>query len=181
MAELTAQAVEDYTQGRLEAGDSETNRLLSAALGAARRYCGWHVTPPRTEEIITLDGTGTQLLAAPTLKISTITDITENGIDVDPDDVVESAKAPGHLYKKSGACWARGFSAITLKITHGYDDAPAWQAAVLSLVDRWSYLPTGGEPTVIGPFQYPTREQAGEAFTATERYILDMYALESPA
>lgn len=177
MAELTALAVENYTQGRLHRDDAETARLLAAALGAARRYCGWHVTPLKTADPITMDGPGSRLLVLPTLRLTAITELSEDGVVLDVDVDIEWS-ARGLVRKTSRGWWCEKFGGITAKITHGYDDAPDWQAAVLSLVDRWSDLPAGGGATVIGPFQYPTREAAGEAFTATERYILDLYALE---
>jgi hypothetical protein len=59
--ELTTADVEQYTQGRLPAGtlpgspNPETLRLLNAALGAVRRYCGWRVTPVGVDTV-TIDG-----------------------------------------------------------------------------------------------------------------------------
>lgn len=179
MAELATTDVVQYTRGRL-ADDAETARLLAAAVGLARRYCGWHVTPVKTDDEVTLDGPGTRLLVLPTLKLVELTAITEDGVDL-AEAVTPSARAPGCLFKQSGGWWTWGYSNIVVTYTHGFDEAPDWQSAVLSLVDRWSDLPTGGKPTVVGPFQWPTAESVGEAFTATERYLLDLYRLEHPA
>lgn len=175
--ELSPLAVENYTQGRLHRDDPETVRLLAAALRIARRYCGWHVTPIRVDEPIVLDGPGSPLLVLPTLRLATITELTEDGVLLDPAAVSVSAR--GLARKRNRGWWTAEYGGITLKMTHGFDGAEDFDSAVLSLLDRWAQLPAGGEARVIGPFQYAeTREAAASAFTDVERFILDMYALE---
>ena len=171
MAELTPTDVETYTQGRLHRDDTETARCLNAALSAARRYCGWHVTPVKENHQLVLDGPGGPLLVLPTLNLGELTSLTEDGDNVDLDEVRWSRR--GLVRKKSGGLWTCHFSAIEVTITHGFTEADAadWRSAVLSAVDRIS-LGTGGAPRVIGPFQY---EAEG---TPAEQAILDLYRLE---
>lgn len=176
-SELTPLDVENYTQGRLHRDDPETVRVLAAALGAARRYCGWHVTPVLPSVPVTIDGPGSPLLVLPTLRLVAITALAEDDTTIDLSTVTWSSR--GLVRKKTRGCWTCEYGGITATITHGFDDAEAWQSAVLSLIDRWSQLPSGGDARVIGPFQYDTtREAAGSAFTDVERFILDSYALE---
>lgn len=172
--ELTPGDVESYTKGRLPAADDETARLLTAALGAARRYCGWHVTPVLTDPAVKLDGPGSPLLVLPTLRLSALTSVTENGFALDLSALTWSTR--GLVRKKSGARWSDKFGAIEVGITHGFEAAPDWQAAVLSMVDRIS---TGGGETV-GPFKFPDvgKVAPGSTFSAAEKAILDLYALE---
>lgn len=132
--ELTAQDVEDYTKGRLPEDEPETERLLNAALAAARRYCGWHVTPVKTDDEITLDGPGSFQLSLPTLHLVELTAVTEDGTALDVADLHSSPL--GLVRKKSGACWSRNLGGITVKMKHGFSEAPDWQAAVLEIVDR---------------------------------------------
>lgn len=179
MPELQTLDVENYTQGRLNKDDAQTGKLLSAALGAARRYCGWHVTPVREDDEVTLDGPASSLLVLPTLKLVELGGIVEDGEPVDLNYVSVSTR--GVCRKKYGApnghCWTGEYSGVTVTMTHGYDTAPDWESAVLSLVDR---MAQGGELTTIGPFGYQTDAvQAGSMFSDTERMILDMYRLES--
>lgn len=184
MPELSAADVERYTQGRLSAGtEQEPNleivRLLAAGLAAARRHCGWHVTPiePAT---VKRDGDGGRLLRLPTLRLVTF-NVMENGVDITA-DVVESGEAAGCLYKASGAGWAKGIANIEVTVTHGFDEAPDFDAAVLSWVDRASLAPVGGRARVIGPFQYPDEPMAvASTFTASERSLLDQFRLERAA
>lgn len=166
---LTADTVEQYTQGRLDSGEPETERLLAEGLSAARRYCGWHVTPVR-EDVLILDGPGGRLLRLPTLRLIELTEVTENGVTVDVDDLYVSPL--GMVTKKSGACWSRHLGAITVTMTHGFDNAPDFDGAVLSCIDRASLAPTGGAVRAIGPFQFDT------GGTDSEYAILDLYRLE---
>jgi hypothetical protein len=170
MAELTAADVEQYTQGRLVQGDAETIRLLAERLAAARRYCGWHVTPIREDDELTLDGPGGWLLRLPTLRLVELVEVTENGVAIDVDDLYVSPL--GMATKKSGACWAGNLGAITVTMTHGFDAAPDFDGAVLSSIDRSSFVSSGGRPRVVGPFQYETDG------TDSECAILDLYRIE---
>lgn len=157
MAEdLTPADVESYTNGRLLASDAEVQRALNAALARIRRYCGWHVSPVRTETL-TVDGpdepdghwghygryghygSGSQYLVLKTMHIVNLISITEHDEPTDLANVKKSADAPGILYKKR-CPWACGFSAIEVELEHGYTAAEAedFREAVLALVDRAS-------------------------------------------
>ncbi|MGV0793025.1 hypothetical protein [Mycolicibacterium sp. XJ1819] len=177
MPELEATDVEQYTGGRLDRDDNETAALLARGVAAARRFCGWHVTPQRVGDVQTLDGRGGPLLILPTLALAELTEVTEDGTAVDVTDLHVSAR--GLVSKKSGAHWSCNLGAITVKMTHGFDAAPDFQAAVLSWIDRMSLAPTGGRARVIGPFQYSDEAMAaGTTFSASERALLDLYRLE---
>jgi hypothetical protein len=180
MAELTPDDVAQYTSGRLAADGAETQRLLSAGLTHAQRHCGWHVVGIRDVQGLLRNGTGGKLLALPTLRLLDLTSLTENGVALDVTGIVESADAAGHLYKKSGGTWSRGYSNIVVAFTHGFDDADDFNAAVLSFVDRSSLTVTGGRANAVGPFKYDVEAMsAGSAFSAVERALLEQYRLES--
>jgi hypothetical protein len=178
MAELTVDDVEQYTDGRLGPDNADSDRLLAAALAAARRYCGWHVTPQQAETV-TIDGPGSRLLVLPTLHLATLTSITEDGESVEVSSVSSSER--GLVRKKSCACWTRQLGGVVVAMTHGFAAAEDWQAAVLSVVDRASYAATGGRPTAVGPFQWGAEAMTNSAFSVTERAVLDQYRLELPA
>lgn len=189
MAELTTLDVQKFTQGRLAEGDSETTRLLTTGLSLARRYCGWHVTPVIEDDVVTVDGPGGSLLVLPTLRLVEVTKLVEEGIEADLDTVSVSPR--GLLRKKTGyaggdygfgSCWSPHYSAIEVTMTHGFAEAPEWQSAVLSYIDRTSLAVGGGQREAVGPFVFPaTSAAAGSAFTDTERMLLDLYKLESAA
>lgn len=152
MAEdLAAADVQAYTKGRLLASDAEVTRALNAALARVRRYCGWHVSPVRTQTI-TLDGTGAPLLFLPTMKVVTITAITEDGDALVVADIKESVRAPGVLIKENWAYWSCEFESITVALQHGYTAAEAadFREAVLSLVDKAATeIGAGGEGPLL--------------------------------
>lgn len=173
MPELSGGDVEAYTQGRLPAGDAETLRLLAAALAGARRYCGWHVTPEKEDHEVEIDGPGTHLLVIPTMALTELQQVTENGEDLNLDDLEWSRR--GLVRKKIPVCrWTHALGGITVKITHGYAEADAadWRGAVLAAVDLASQL-GAGYAEKIGPFSYAAMETAVEAQKAFGLYRLE--------
>ena len=99
----------------------------AAALAAAQRYCGWIVTPPATVTV-TLDGPGGRVLSLPSLYVTDVSSVVEDGVDLDVSDLLVSPT--GLVRKKSGACWSSDLAAIEVTMTHGFDSAPDFDAAV---------------------------------------------------
>lgn len=160
-----------------------------AARSAARRFCGWHVTPIREGDEVTLDGPGSPLLVLPTLRLIELTAVVENGVALDVDtDLFVSAR--GLVRKRSGAFWSRDFGSIVVTMTHGFPDdvdaddkepnAADFNAAVASIAGRSPLAATTeGRVKAVGPFQYYDEAMAGEsAFTVAERALLEQYRLE---
>lgn len=178
--ELVPADLAAFTQERLDEGDPATATALSAALRAVRSYCGWHVTPVRTAQVVTIDGPCSRLLVLPTLRLTALTALVEDGVTVDVGALEWSSRG---LVRKAGRGWWTGrFGGITATMSHGFDSAEDWQAAVLSFADRSSLALAGvdGRPNVVGPFQWPSAALAdGSAFSVAERSLLDLYRLES--
>lgn len=152
MAELTPADVESYTQGRLLAADTETQRLLTRALNGARHYCEWHVTPVIANDIVILDGSGDRLLVLPTKNLRELHSITEDG---DPVDITKVSPSAGfgrwsrgivRLRKQWPQRWIGGYSTITVDMTHGYDETEAedFRVAVLDACDNFAKVASGG-------------------------------------
>lgn len=179
MPELAVADVERYTGGRIDKDDPETLSLLARGLATARRFCGWHVTPVQTDTDRILDGPGGTLLRLPTLRLSELSTISEDGNALTVTDLYISQI--GMVRKKSGAAWSCNFGALKVTMEHGYDTAPDFHAAVLSWIDRMSLTPAGGRAHKIGPFEYPQETANGSVFTDVERSLLEMYRLERPA
>ncbi|MBB3752609.1 hypothetical protein FHT44_005121 [Mycolicibacterium sp. BK634] len=139
MAEdLTPADVEEYTDGRLPQGANGTQRALNAALARVRNYCGWHVSPVRSETIVK-NGTNDRWLSLPTLKIVEVTEVTECGVVLDLSTIKQSADEPGFLVKQCGH-WRYGLSNIEVELSHGFtaDEAADFREAVLGLIDTAS-------------------------------------------
>jgi hypothetical protein len=171
---LDVVAVENFTRGRLNRDDEDTQRQLDAALAAARAYCGWHVTPVVTDDQVTIDGPGTPLLVLPTLKLTELSEVSEDGEELNLADLNWSAR--GLIRKRDGYWWTQMFGAIEVIFSHGYASVPDFESAILSAIDRGAFS-SDATPRVIGPFQY-SDPVSGELFTDSERAILDRYALE---
>jgi len=173
---LDVVAVEGFTRGRLNRDDDETQRQLDAALAAARNYCGWHVSPVAVGEQITLDGTGTSVLVLPTLKVTDLIEVEEDGATLELTDLSWSER--GLILKKSGHWWSAMFRSITVTFSHGYSSAPDFDSVILSAIERGAFS-SDSAPRVIGPFQYSDPGNADAVlFTDSERAVLDRYALE---
>ena len=147
MAELSNADVVAYTNGRL-ADDAETTRMLAAALSAARREAGWHVSPVVTETV-GLDGPNSRMLRLPTRKVVELIEITEDDVTVDLSTVrVSAGSMPGRgrpvaVRKVSDGWWSANYDAIVVEMEHGYTEAEAasWRQGILSMVDQMSTVP----------------------------------------
>ena len=173
---LDVVAVEAFTNGRLDRDDEETQRQLDAALAAARTYCGWHVSPSMADVELTLDGPGDRLLVLPTLKLTELSEVSEDGVELNLAELHWSAR--GLIAKRGGTYWSALFGSITVIFSHGYSSAPDFESVVLSAIDRGGFI-SESSPRVIGRFRYTDAlAPAGSAFTGMERMVLDRYSLE---
>jgi hypothetical protein len=186
MGELTSADVDLYTNGRLPADDALTTVTLNSALAAARRYCEWHVSPVRTETKI-LDGPGHHLLLLPTQRLVSLNSITEDGVTlsvgtlhISADGPVRVAKgANPHLPYRFSPRWSSGYSAITVNMTHGYDevDAADWRLAVLDACERFTELDT------LGMQRYSVDDIVRQWFESNEAFntrLLEPFRLLEP-
>lgn len=157
--------------------DDDAARALAAALGVARQRCGWHVTPVREDDELTVDGPCARVLDLPTRKLVDLKTVRENGTEVDVDRLNWSSN--GSVRKRSGARWTCAYRAVTVTLDHGYAPAEAadWLHVVMSMVDRAAGSNTADEPPIeVGPFRWA---DPGSPFTVDDLTVLDSYALPS--
>jgi hypothetical protein len=140
------------TDGKIAQDDPRVQPLLNGATRGIRRYCGWHVAPEHADTL-TLDGPGGVLLQPRTLRIKTLTSITErlggNTIEL-VDDVDFEWSENGEIRRLNG-WWTTRYRAITLAMTHGFEDAPDLVQIIQQVVANACASPLGA-----------TREQAGQ-------------------
>lgn len=151
MPELTVADVRSYSDRLSSYADDPLQAMLDAALAAARRYCGWIVTPVATDAELTIDGPGGRVLSLPTLNLIAVTTVTEEGVALDVTKL-DVSRRKGTVQKQHfyhGGCWSHRDGSIAVKITHGFTETEAadWRRAVLRLVDLMSLEPVrvGGE------------------------------------
>jgi hypothetical protein len=146
MAELTTADVQAYSD-RLEGFDDVVlQALLDGALPAARRYCGWSVTPVQTGVVLTVDGPGGRVLSLPTLHLLDVTAVVEEGVALDV-TMLDVSRRKGTVKKHPWGHWSHRDGAITVTMDHGFTESEAadWRRAVLRLVDLTSL-----EPVTVG-------------------------------
>ena len=139
MAELAAADLATFTGGRLSAADANTGTVLAAALAAARRYCGWTVSPVATDVEVTVDGPGGPVLTLPTRNLIEVSAVSENGVDVDV-STLDISRTKGTVRKYPYGSWTARDGGIAVTMTHGLTEAEAadWRRAVLRLADLMS-------------------------------------------
>lgn len=137
MAELAYTDLPDAVLARFD-DNTKAQAAIDGALVAARRFCGWHVSPVKTDDVLEVDGPGGRVLSLPTLNLSSVTSVTELGSAVDVTKL-DRSRRKGTLTKRSG-WWTCRDGAISATITHGFTEAEAadWRAAIIELVDERS-------------------------------------------
>ncbi len=138
MAEIDASDYAAYVAASAD-DDDAIQSVIDSVLVAARRYCGWHVSPERADEEVTLNGPGGYRLFLKTKKLNEITSVIEDGVELEiGTDVVADPETPGMLVRKCGA-WTREFASIVVTFTHGYTEEQAadWRRAVMKVSRLW--------------------------------------------
>lgn len=135
MAELSPDDLPTSIRG-LFADDEAAQDAIDAVLASARRYCGWHVSPVKSDDAIDMDGPGGKVLSLPTLNLLSVSSVTELGVDLDVANL-DRSRRKGTLTKPFGY-WTGRDGAIVATVTHGLteDEAKDWRRAVVQLVGR---------------------------------------------
>lgn len=153
-----------------QAGDAQT--LIDEATANVRSYCGWHIAPS-ISETLTLNGNGRKVLILPSLHVTAVASVTQDGILVaDTEYEVDPAGLLAHV----GWWWGAVPSSIVVSMTHGYESVPDVAAVIMARVSRAQSTPGNAVRVQAGPFaeQY---ESGGAGFTGDELATLDRYRL----
>lgn len=150
-------------------------KAVDRAVAYARREAGWHIFPVIESDELTVDGEGGLVLTLPTLHMTDVVELTENGHVLDPDRYEWSES--GDL-KRVGGGWTTRWRGITATITHGYDledaDLADLLGAIAAAVGVAASNPMG-IPEVIGPYQLTgdmSRCWIGDSQTTLSRFVL---------
>lgn len=144
-----------------------------AACAAVRSYCEWHVAPSVTEDL-TVNGSGSNFQNLPTLHMTALNTLTEDGTLLDPSGFEWSDN--GQLWRAQP--WTGHFRGIVANITHGYDTCPPAILGVLyeaadrgmegSAASQVGQVRMGGVDGVSGAVAFVMDKRA---------YILDRYKI----
>ncbi|QGH74496.1 head-to-tail adaptor [Arthrobacter phage Kuleana] len=114
---VSADEFSAWTGGKIAASDPRVEPLLLGASAGIRRYVGWHIAPV-LEETLVGDGPGGSLLSLPTGRLVSVVSVENGGYPVALTDVFQSKH--GMLELRTG-WWSSRFSAVTVRVQHGYD------------------------------------------------------------
>lgn len=154
---------------------SEADRLAQAE-ALVRSYCGWHIAPPRTEDV-SVNASYATTLTLPTLRLTAVSAVTEDGEAVTDDF---DWTAAGILTR----AWCRWSTApVVVSLTHGYDEPPPEVTAVVQAVAQRAVDNPGSRPRdQVGPFaesysQVGLNQAPAMALLDAEKEILDRYRI----
>jgi hypothetical protein len=143
-------------------------------VSAVESYCGWHVAPS-CEDTLTLDGDGSTVLLLPTLHVTDVASVVEDGVTLDPASYTWSER--GVLRKYGRGRWICKDRAIEVTFTHGYAAMPDdLQAIVTDLGSR----PAGGGVVQVGQVRMATARDGsplGAGLTDAQKGTLNRYRL----
>lgn len=157
-------------------GGPYDDAAVAAAAAAVRTYCNWHIAPTITEEL-TLDGSGGVIQPLPTLHLTAVAAVVEEGNDVPI--VAGLWTEAGYLWRSSR--WTRQLRGLVATITHGFDECPLEVAAVVASLAKRGPVGTSIERESAGGVSigYGAGRAAGPiGLGAYEEAVLDHYRIE---
>ncbi len=158
--------------------DGDPLVLLDQAVALVRTYCGWRLGPS-VEETLTVDGSGSQFLDLPSMHVTEVSEVVENGTVLDASAYQWSER--GQLWRATG--WTGAFRGVQVTLTHGYDVLPAELTAVISgIVTRAQASPDGAVRVQTGARSVTYSQTAfnvagGVSLVEHEKWVLDRYKL----
>lgn len=148
-------------------GIDETSWL--AAVSEVRGYCRWHLAPSLTETV-TVDGSGGSVQLLPTLHLTNLISITNDGTLVEEPQWSEMGAVRGPRY------WTCKYRGVVAEITHGYEDFPPEVLAVIRSMASGAGGALGGTATRLtsGPHSVEFADP-----TPLHRAVLDRYRIRA--
>ena len=143
---------------KYQSGDAQMS--LDMAIDAIKGYCGWHIAPSIEAEI-TIDGSNHFEQPLPTLHLTALTSVTEDGVAIDLTNVDWSES--GVMTKRSGF-WTYKKSGLVVNMTHGYDEIPMDLMGVALGIATLAQTPSSAASSQsAGPYSIQLTTRAGGA------------------
>lgn len=103
-----------------------TEQARAQAEAEVRAYCGWHITPEETEDLV-VDGSAASVQLLPTLRLTAVHSIDVDDTAVDLGTVEWSTAG----FLRRDAAWTSRLRGVTVNVTHGFETWPLDVEAVL--------------------------------------------------
>lgn len=166
------------------AGDSMMDTIvptdafwLAAAEAQVRAYCGWHVAPVLSDELV-LDGGGGVHLLLPSRLVLEVTAVTNDG-----DDVLDAVRVSRHGVLELESGWTSRVGSVSVSLRHGFEPGEVSDVlGVIVAVAARSSMSAGPvvQQSVAGSMvRYGTNGGApiGSPLLAAEKELLSRYVL----
>ncbi|MEV2277867.1 hypothetical protein AB0I72_20005 [Nocardiopsis sp. NPDC049922] len=128
--------------------DTRIQLVLDVIADEIRFAVGWSVTQ-ETDVVAVVDGPGVTELLLPTLHLTAVASVVEDGVLLDPSGYLRYRHGVIKRVEVEGATpirWTRRLQGITVTYTHGYPDAAVpgvFKAVTLDVVGRIADNPAG--------------------------------------
>lgn len=113
----------------------------TAVCDAIRGYCRWHIAPLAVDDVMVVDNSfGRRVLALPTRRVTAVGSVVDrDGADIEDFEWSQS----GVLERAVG--WPTGLRAVTVTLTHGFEEVPpAIRAVVQDMLRDYENAAAGG-------------------------------------
>ena len=159
--------------------DTATATLaLNIATGKIRDECGWSITQ-EVGAVVTLDGEGERALWLPSLLVTAVASVVENGITLTV--VTQFDWTPYGKLIRVGRCWTCKPRSVVVTFTHGEATAPDTVKGIsLSLAGRLYDNPGGLRSYSVGAVSETfagSSKDLGPGLTESEKEDLASYRL----
>jgi hypothetical protein len=122
---------EDYaTFAQRDLSDVEAGTvtlLLASASARIRSFCRWQVWPIETDDALECNGTGAREMVLPVRKLIDLTNIAEDGTDLDPDAYTWTRM--GTIKRVDGARWTDRDRGLIVTASHGFEASQIGRAS----------------------------------------------------
>lgn len=149
---------------------------ISAASGAVRDICGWHVCPSLSCKATLTAGdewTGerTRIVALPASYVSGISSVTEDGTVLQSGQY--AAMQNGLIRRTGWQAWSGAWGGVVVEYTAGYEAeaVPSFMGAVVSIIEAALSVPVGVSSETAGGVSISyTAEMGAMAAITAQRY-----------
>jgi len=165
-----------------EAAAGQAEQALAIASAQIRTACGWSVSQ-ESGAVATLDGSGKPALWLPTLRLTEVASVVEDGVALTA--VTDFDWSSSGRLVRAGRWWTSKPRSVVVTYTHGYATVPDDVKGVcMSLASRAMQNPVGVRTQAIDDYTVTYAGSAaglGPSLGEAERSVLTAYRLPAVA